>query len=323
MYDIIIIGSGPAGLTAGIYACRSRLRVLMLASQVNPSLITTTDVIENYPGYPGGIGGFELIEKIREQALLFGLEIVDNDVTSLERITADGMDAWRVHVDGGSHEALSVIVATGTQYAHLNVPGEQEYTGRGVSYCATCDGPFYRDASVAVVGGGDAAVQEALFLTKFARKVTIVHRRDRLRAAGDLQEKAFGNERIDFAWNSVVDEIKGDSAVEKILLHDVNDLNLKQALEVQGVFIFTGSIPNTSFVRDILSCDEKGYILADDEMKTSAKGTLRMRGLHQEAAPPGRDRLRRRGYGGLRIGTIYPGAQGQRLRLLEGTLISS
>ncbi len=272
MYDMVIIGSGPAGLTAGIYACRSRLKVLMLASQVNPSLITTTDVIENYPGYPGGIGGFELIEKFREQAVSFGLEIVDSDVTSVEKITSEGTEAWRVLVDGGSYETLSVIVATGTQYAHLNVPGEQEYTGRGVSYCATCDGPFYRDAHVAVVGGGDAAVQEALFLTRFARKVTIIHRRDRLRAAGDLQEKAFANERIAFAWNSAVDEISGDSVVQKIQIHDVNNPDKKQTIEVQGVFIFTGSIPNTAFIEGQLSCDDKGFLIVDEEMKTSAKG---------------------------------------------------
>jgi thioredoxin reductase (NADPH) len=272
MHDIIIIGSGPAGLTAGIYACRSKLKTLMLTSQVNPSLITTTDMVENYPGFPGGISGFELVERFREQAISFGLEIVDNDVTSLEKITAEGRDAWRVHTYENSYDALALIIATGTEYAHLNVPGEQEFTGKGVSYCATCDGPFYRNAAVAVVGGGNAAVQEALFLTKFASRVILIHRRTRLRADKVLQDKAFGNEKISFIWNSVVDEVMGDGVVKSIRVSDVKDPEKKQTVEVEGIFIFTGNIPNTSFLRGITACDEQGFITADDTMKTSAPG---------------------------------------------------
>ncbi len=272
MHDVIIIGSGPAGLTAGIYACRSKMDALMIASPVNPSLITITDMVENYPGFPGGISGFELIERFREQAVSFGLQTVEAEVSSIEMISRDGRAAWRLHTDEGTHDALSVIVATGTQYAHLDVPGEQEFTGKGVSYCATCDGPFYRDMHVAVVGGGNAAVQEAIFLTRFAGRVTLIHRRDRLRATRDLQERAFANSKIEFLWNSVVDEIAGDSTVKTIRTHDVKDPGKKQDLDVQGVFIFTGNIPNTGFARGLLDCDEKGFIRVDGDMRTSAKG---------------------------------------------------
>ncbi len=272
MHDIIIIGSGPAGLTAGIYASRSKLKTLMLTSQVNPSLITTTDLVENYPGFPGGINGFELIERFKDQALSFGLEIIESDVSSLEKIAHEGKDAWRVHVSDHAYDACSIILASGTEYAHLNVPGEQKYTGRGVSYCATCDGPFYRDAHVVVVGGGNAAVQEAVFLTRFAKKVTMIHRRERLRATKVLQDQSFANEKIDFMWNSVIDEVIGDDVVKAVRVSDVGDPDKKQTLEVQGVFIFTGNVPNTEFAKGLVECDEKGFIQVDGEMRTSAKG---------------------------------------------------
>ncbi len=272
MHDIIIIGSGPAGLTAGIYACRSKLRTLMLTSQVSPSLITTTDLVENDPGFPGGISGFDLVERFREQAVSFGLEIVESDVSSVERVEAGGPGAWRAKTSGGEYDALALIVATGTEYAHLNVPGEQEFTGKGVSYCATCDGPFYRNAHVAVVGGGNAAVQEALFLTRFAAKVTLIHRRDRLRADKTLQEKALANGKMAFLWNSVVDEIAGEGVVKSLRVSDVRDPGRKQTLEVEGVFIFTGNIPNTAFLKGVVQCDEQGFVTADEAMRTSAPG---------------------------------------------------
>lgn len=274
MHDIIIIGSGPAGLTAGIYACRSKLRTLMLTSQVSPSLITTTDLVENYPGFPGGISGFDLVERFRDQAVSFGLEIVESDVSSVEHAEVEGQGAWRVRATGGEYDARALIVATGTEYAHLNVPGEQEFTGRGVSYCATCDGPFYRNAHVAVVGGGNAAVQEALFLTRFAGKVTLIHRRDRLRADKTLQEKALANGKMAFLWNSVVDEITGEGVVKSVRVSDVNDPGRKQTLDVEGVFIFTGKIPNTAFLKGAVQCDEQGFVRADEAMRTSAQGVF-------------------------------------------------
>lgn len=274
MYDVIIIGSGPAGLTAGIYASRSKLKTLMLTSQVSPSLITTTDMVENFPGFPGGINGYDLIERFKEQAVSFGLETVEDDVLSIEQTTQDGWQAWRAVTHDAAYEALAIIIATGTEYAHLNVPGEQEYTGKGVSYCATCDAPFYRDAHVAVVGGGNAAIQEALFLTRFARRVTIIHRRDRLRASKVLQDQAFANEKIDFEWNSIVEEILGDTLVKSVRLIDAQDPSRKKSIDVQGVFIFTGLIPNTGFVKEIIACDKDGFIKVDAMMKTSAKGVF-------------------------------------------------
>ena len=272
MYDTIIIGSGPAGLTAGIYASRSKLKTLMLTSQANPSLITTTDIVENYPGFPGGINGYDLIERFKEQAVSFGFEVVEDDVISLEQITHDGKEAWRANTHEAAYEAFTVILATGTEYARLDVPGEQEYTGRGVSYCATCDAPFYRDAHVAVVGGRNAAIQEALFLTRFARKVTVIHRRDRLRATKVLQDQAFANDKIDFAWNSIVDEIIGDTVVKGVRLSDSTDPSKKRTIDVDGVFIFTGNVPNTGFVRGLVACDKDGFIKVDAMMRTSAKG---------------------------------------------------
>lgn len=272
MYDTIIIGSGPAGLTAGIYASRSKLKTLMLTSQANPSLITTTDIVENYPGFPGGINGYDLIERFKEQALSFGLEMIEDDVISIEGITHNGTDAWRASSHEAAYEGTSLIIATGTEYARLHVPGEQEYTGRGVSYCATCDAPFYRDAHVAVVGGGNAAIQEALFLTRFAKRVTIIHRRDRLRATTVLQDQAFANGKIDFEWNSLVDEIIGSDVVKGVRLSDAADPSKKKTLDVDGVFIFTGNVPNTGFVRELVSCDKDGFITVDTMMKTSAKG---------------------------------------------------
>ncbi|MFY9398452.1 MAG: thioredoxin-disulfide reductase [Desulfomonilia bacterium] len=274
MYDIVIVGAGPAGLTAGIYASRSGMRTLLVASQVNPSLITTTDIVENYPGFPDGITGYELIDRFTQQARGFGLETTEADATSLEAIRHGSQDAWRVGTSAGSFDTLAVILAMGTQYAHLDVPGEERLTGRGVSYCATCDGPFYRDVPVAVVGGGDTAIQEALFLTRFASKVLIVHRRDRLRATQVLQDRAMANEKIEFVWNSVVKEVVGDQTVQGIIVSDVKDPSKTRTLQVQGVFVFTGYLPNTELGKGIVERDESGYVIVDEKMSTSAKGVF-------------------------------------------------
>jgi thioredoxin reductase (NADPH) len=272
MHDIIIIGSGPAGLTAGIYASRANLKTLMIASAFNPSLITTTDLVENYPGFPEGITGFEIIDKFTRQAKNFGMEMMEKDVTAITKKSVGEYDGWEVTAGDERFQAMALIIATGTEYAHLNVPGEEELTGRGVSYCATCDGPFYRDRNVAVVGGGDTAVQEALFLTRFAKTVTIIHRRDRLRATGILQDRAFANDKIRFEWNAVVEEITGDTEVKSITLRDVRDPEKKKTIEAEGIFIFTGNIPNTSFLGKVVEFDETGYIKVDDRMRTSTDG---------------------------------------------------
>lgn len=272
MYDVIIVGGGPGGLTAGIYASRANMKTLLVRSAFKPSLITTTDLIENYPGFPEGIGGLELVERFTQQALRFGLEIMDDDLSALSPTDIDGKAGWQVSTSSGVFKALSVIISTGTEYAHLNVPGETEFTGRGVSYCATCDGPFYRGGSLVVVGGGDTAVQEALYLTNFAARVTIVHRRDRLRATAVLQDRAFSNDKISFAWNSVVEEILGESAVKAVRIRDVLDPRNVSTLDADGVFIFTGNIPNTAPFRGLVEMDGAGYIAVDSHMKTSARG---------------------------------------------------
>jgi thioredoxin reductase (NADPH) len=274
MYDAIIIGGGPGGLTAGIYSARAKLKTLLIRSAFKASLITTTDLIENYPGFPEGIGGFELAERMAHQALRFGLEIADEDISSISRVTGDAFEVWEVNTSTGAYQALSLILATGTEYAHLNVPGEAEFTGRGVSYCATCDGPFYRDGKLIVVGGGDTAVQEALFLTRFARSVTIVHRRDRLRATAILQDQALANEKISFEWNAVVEEVIGDTSVKSIRLRDVREPERKKTIEADGVFVFTGNVPNTSLFEGLVNLDDQGYIIVDAHMRTSAPGVF-------------------------------------------------
>jgi thioredoxin reductase (NADPH) len=272
MYDVIIIGGGPAGLTAGIYASRANMKTLLIRSAFKTSLAATADLIENYPGFPEGIGGFELVDRFTRQALKFGLTIIDDDHTSIAETISEGRGAWQVSTSGSLYRSLSLIIATGSEYAHLNVPGEAEFTGKGVSYCATCDGPFYRDSALAVVGGGDTAVQEALYLTNFARTVTVIHRRDRLRATAALQHKAFANAKIAFELNAIVEEIMGDSVVKAVSIRDVADPNKVKTLPVDGVFIFTGNVPNTEAFKGIVDMDSLGYIKADAHMKTSAKG---------------------------------------------------
>ena len=272
MYDVIIIGGGPAGLTAGIYAARANMKTLLIRSAFKTSLAATTDLIENYPGFPEGIGGFELVDRFTRQALKFGLTIIDDDLTSIAETISEGRGAWQVITSGSIYRSLSLIIATGSEYAHLNVPGEAEFTGKGVSYCATCDGPFYRDCALAVVGGGDTAVQEALYLTNFARTVTVIHRRDRLRATAALQDKALANAKIAFEWNANVEEIIGDSVVKAVSIRDVTDPDKVKTLPVDGVFIFTGNVPNTEAFKGIVDMDSLGYIKADAHMRTSAKG---------------------------------------------------
>ena len=270
VWDIIIVGGGPAGLTAGIYAARAKMNTLLIESTFSPSLITTTDSVENYPGFPEGIGGFELVERFKQQALGCGLKIVQGDVATIRKADGQGHHAWVVAAQE-DYPAHALIIATGANYAKLNVLGEKEFTGRGVSYCATCDAPFYKDKEVVVVGGGDTAVQEALFLTKFATHVTLVHRRNVLRATGILKERAFANERLRFVWNAVVDEILGDKTVKAVRLKDVMS-GATREIRADGIFIFTGIIPNTDLAADVVERDAEGYIIVDENMQTSAPG---------------------------------------------------
>lgn len=269
-YDTIIVGGGPAGYTAGIYAARSGLKTLLVEGAATVSQITITDLIENYPGIPDGINGFDLMQLFKKQALNFGLEIVAGDVQSIQK-SANAPILWNVDVSGKAYQTLSIVAATGAQWNKLGVPGEEAFAGKGVSYCATCDGPFYRNKDVIVVGGGDTAIQEALFLTHFARKVTVIHRRDRLRAAAILQKRAFAEKKIEFVWKATLAEVAGTDFVTGVRVSDVESGKIS-AIEAEGVFIFVGRTPTTGLFRDIVNMDKGGYIITDDNMLTSAAG---------------------------------------------------
>ena len=269
-YDIIIIGGGPAGFTAGIYAARAGLKTLLLEGASSVSQITITDLIENYPGIPEGIDGFALMEIFKNQARKFGLEVMAADALAISK-TASADALWIVATGAKSFKTLSIIAATGAQWRKLGIPGEAEFAGRGVSYCATCDGPFYRNREVAVIGGGDSAIQEALFLTHFASKVTVIHRRDRLRATGILQKRAAAEKKIAFAWNATLAEVIGDDFVTGIRIRDTISGELK-SIPAAGVFIFVGRLPNTVVFNNVLKLDAGGYIVTDENMNTSAAG---------------------------------------------------
>jgi thioredoxin reductase (NADPH) len=269
-YDTIIIGGGPAGYTAGLYAARSGLKTLLVEGAATVSQITISDLIENYPGIPDGIDGFELMQLFKTQALKFGLEIITKDVLAIKNNTATPF-IWDVTIEDKSFRTLSVIAATGARWRNLEVPGEQEFAGRGISYCATCDGPFYRNKDVVVVGGGDTAIQEALFLTKFANKIIVIHRRNLLRAAKILQKRAFAEKKIEFIWNSTLIEVTGRDFVTGIKIADVQSGKISE-ISAEGVFIFVGRLPHTGIFRDVLKLDTGGYIITDDNMRTSADG---------------------------------------------------
>lgn len=266
--ELVIIGGGPAGLAAGIYAARADLDTVLLERGVPGGLAINTEMIENYPGFKDGIGGYELMSQMKDQARKFGLDIYS---ANADLIVPTSNERFIIKTDSGDIETGAVIVATGATPQQLGVRGEQEYTGRGVSYCATCDGAFFRGKKVAVVGGGDAAVEEAVFLTKFAEKVYIIHRRGELRATKAVQKKAFENQKIEFIWHSIVEEIYGEDTVKGVIVKDVRNRE-KSNLDVSGVFIYVGYRPNSSPVKDLVSLDENGYIITDENMLTSYKG---------------------------------------------------
>lgn len=268
-YDVIIIGGGPAGLTAGIYASRARLKTLLIEEMIPGGQAAVTHQIDNYPGFPGGISGEKLMENFKRQAEDFGLEIAQGTV---ERLAPEG-DYRKVATKDTEHLAKAVIVASGSRPNTLGVPGEEKFKGKGVSFCATCDGAFFRDAEIAVVGGGDSAIKEALFLTKFARKINVIHRRSELRAEKVIQEKALGNKKIEFVWDSVVEEIGGEKAVEYVKLKKVKGEERFQ-LGVEGVFVYIGNRPNSDFLQGVVELDEKGYVKAGDNTATSVPGVF-------------------------------------------------
>ncbi|NPV79963.1 MAG: FAD-dependent oxidoreductase [Firmicutes bacterium] len=320
IYDLVVVGGGPAGLAAAIYGGRANLKTVLLERGATGGQAATTFRVENYPGFPDGVGGPELMQMMEEQAKAFGAEVTFGEVQGIrmERSASHGAESCGQAGDGpgGAHvssgasigidssesaiewmgpfvvastsgeiRGKTVIIATGTEPARLGVPGETELRGRGVSYCATCDGAFFRDKSVVVVGGGDSAIEEAIFLTRFAKTVMVVHRRDVLRATKILQQRAFDNPKIQFAWNSVVTTIVGTNKVEGVRLRNTKDGSERDLL-ADGVFIYVGSRPNTEFLKGFLSLSAQGYIVTDERMRTQiggifAAGDVRQKTLRQ------------------------------------------
>ncbi|MRR16536.1 MAG: thioredoxin-disulfide reductase [Deltaproteobacteria bacterium] len=269
-YDVVIIGGGPAGYTAGIYAARADLKTLLVEGASTVSQISITDMIENYPGIPEGINGYDLMQLFKKQAIRFGLEILSKDATAIKKSDSTPT-IWEVSAGDNVFKTLTIIAATGAKWRNLDIPGEIEFIGKGVSYCATCDGPFYRNKDVIVVGGGDAAIQEALFLTHFAKKVIVVHRRDRLRAAEMLQKRAFAEKKIEFVWNSILLEISGPDTVAQARVKNQKTGEISE-LKADGAFIFVGRLPYTDIFRGLLDMDPSGFIKTDEHLKTSAAG---------------------------------------------------
>ena len=256
IHDVVIVGSGPAGYTAAIYAARAQLNPVILAGSVTAggALMNTTEV-ENYPGFVTGIMGPELMTQMQEQAERFGADIRYEDVTALE---LEG-DVKRITTSEGAYEARSVIISTGSEYRHLGIDGEERLSGHGVSYCATCDGFFFKDQDIVVVGGGDSAMEEATFLTRFARSVTVVHRRDELRASAVMAKRAQEDPKISFAWNSRVVELHGEDSLTGVTLEDTVTGD-RRRLEATGLFVAIGQVPRSELVADVLELDEAGYI---------------------------------------------------------------
>jgi thioredoxin reductase (NADPH) len=267
MEKVIIIGSGPAGYTSGVYTARAQLEPLLIAGPSMGGQVAISSEVGNYPGFPEDIAGAELAELMREQAERFGARIVMDIVTHVDL----SRRPFKVETYGGEYEAEALIVASGASPRKLGVPGEKEYSGRGVSYCATCDGFFYMGKEIVMVGGGDAAIEEAIFLTRFASKVTVIHRRDQLRAERLLQERAFRNDKIEFLWDSVVTEVVGDGFVTGVRVRNVKT-GEEDVFPTQGVFIAIGYVPNTDFLGDQVELNESGYIVAGEGGQTSVEG---------------------------------------------------
>lgn len=280
MYDVIIIGGGPGGLSAAIYASRHMLTTLLLEKGVCGGLLLETPIIENFPGFPDGVSGGELAERLKHQAEKFGTKI--NEFEEAKEIT---LSTQGIRIDGGRYCARALIMASGGTPKRLEIPGEEEYRGRGLSYCAVCDGPLYKEREVVVIGGGDGAVAEALFLTRFVKGLTLIHRRDRLRATRILQERLRKSENVKFLWNSEPVKILGSRHVEGIRVLD-KERDEEFDIPCEGIFVFLGLRPNTHLLKGIVELDQDGYVITDEWMRTSSPGIFacgdcRRRPLHQ------------------------------------------
>ena len=266
-YQVIIIGGGPAGLTAGIYTARAGLDTLLIEREMIGGQIANVEKLENYPGFPEGIGGFELAQLMQQQAEKYGVQIAYTEATGLELKGNTKL----VKTAEGDFETKAVILTGAAKRRKLGVPGEAEFTGKGVSYCATCDGPIFRDKVVAIAGGGNAAITEALHLTHFASKVTVIHRRDQLRATAILQERAFAEPKINFLWDTGIEKIEGEDFVKRLRLNNLKT-GAKSALEVDGLFVSIGFEPDTAYLKGILPLDNEGHIITNSEMETAVPG---------------------------------------------------
>ena len=267
---IVILGSGPAGLTAALYTARANLEPLVISGNQLGGQVSITYEVENYPGFPQGTTGPELVELMQKQAEKFGARILIDEVTE---VALHGGQPFRVKTHGDEFEAEAVVVCTGASPKRLGVPGEEALIGRGVSFCATCDGFFFRGKEVVVVGGGDSALEEGLFLTRFANQVRVVHRRDELRAGETLKKRALGNEKMSFIWDTVVEEIQGNGKVEGVRLRNLKT-GKEERLGTDGVFIYVGHFPNSDLFRGQLTMDDRGYLIADKQMMTSVPGVF-------------------------------------------------
>jgi len=267
IYQVVIIGGGPAGLTAGLYCARSRLNSLLIEQGVIGGKIINAERVENYPGFPKGISGIDLGQLIHEQATSYGLETLLAEVTKV----VPGQRHNLVSTSDSDFVAESIIIASGSQFRKLGVPGEDEFVGKGVSYCATCDGPLFKGKTVAVIGGGDAAVTEALYLSKFASSVKVIHRRNQLRASKIFGERAMAEPKIEFIWDTIVTKIEGDGVVKQLMLKNTKNAKMS-ILELAGVFVAIGSEPNSAQWRGLLPLDEGGYIITNELMETKIPG---------------------------------------------------
>ena len=268
MFDVVIIGSGPAGLTAAIYTSRAKLKTVVLEKTVVGGQVTTTYEVENYPGFVDPINGFLLMNNFERQAKKFGTEIITGaEVLSIEK----NGNFFNVRTNKDEFLAKTIVIATGAKFRKMGIPGEDKFTGRGVSYCATCDGAFFREKDVAVVGGGNSALEEALFLTKFVNKVYLVHRRKEFRADKIVQEKVLKNDKIEPVLNYIPLEIKGDNEISELVLEEKERKSIK-SLNVDGVFVFIGLTPNSDFLKGFVETDENGYVITDSDLHTNVKG---------------------------------------------------
>ena len=266
--DVAIIGGGPSGLTAGLYLCRAKIDAVLLDEQLTGGEAAYSPLIENYPGFPEGVSGADLMEKIKAQADRFGLEV--KTFAKVMNLGVDGQ-VKTVQLENGEVGARVVIVTTGRSPRKMGIPGEEEFSGRGISYCATCDAPLFKERVVMVVGGGDAAVEEALHLARFASKVFLVHRRDELRASSYLQERILSEPKMEFIWNSELAEIKGEKMVNSAVV--INNLTRERTeIPVSGIFFYVGNVPNTGFLKEVVELNDDGYIVTDDRLESSVPG---------------------------------------------------